>query len=146
MNRVVAPNRKFIVAWLLRVGLCAIFAYAGYEKWSDSRLFVEQIANYQFMPQLAPWAALLFPPVELVAALGILALPQVWRRGSALVMFVLLLMFTLAMARAWSLGINIECGCFGKGSPTIGPWSFLRNTGLMLAALTYMLVDRPANT
>jgi hypothetical protein len=57
-------------------------------------------------------------------------------------MFAMLLMFTVAMARAWSLGINIECGCFGKGSPTIGPLSFLRNTGLMIASVGLVAVDR----
>jgi hypothetical protein len=63
--------------------------------------------------------------------------------AAAVLMFGMLLMFTLAMARAWSMGINIECGCFGKGSPTIGPLSFLRNAGLMLAAAGLFAIDRP---
>jgi uncharacterized membrane protein YphA (DoxX/SURF4 family) len=128
---------------VLRAGLCAVFLYAGIEKWSHSRDFVEQIANYQFMPELAAYAALLLPPVEIASAIAILFTPRLWRLAAAVLMFGMLLMFTLAMARAWSMGINIECGCFGKGSPTIGPLSFLRNAGLMLAAAGLFAIDRP---
>ncbi len=143
MNRLASLSRNHLVALLLRIGLCAVFLYAGIEKWWGSRDFVEQIANYQFMPELAPYAALLLPPVEIAAAVTVLIAPRLWRMAAATLMFGMLLMFTLAMARAWSMGINIECGCFGKGSPTIGPLSFLRNGGLMIAAASLFAVDRP---
>ena len=129
------------VAVALRVGLCSVFVYAGVEKWGDAKLFIEQIANYQFLPELAPYAALLLPPVEIVAAIAVLLAPRLWRKAAAALMLGMLLFFTVAMARAWSLGINIECGCFGKGSPTIGPLSFLRNTGLMIAAAAAIALD-----
>jgi uncharacterized membrane protein YphA (DoxX/SURF4 family) len=127
---------------VLRLGLCVVFLYAGFEKWRDAKGFVEQIANYQLLPELAHYAALLLPPVEIAAAVAVLAAPRLWRVAGATLMFAMLLMFTVAMARAWSLGINIECGCFGKGSPTIGPLSFLRNTGLMIASVGLVAVDR----
>ena len=57
-------------------------------------------------------------------------------------MLAMLLAFTLAMARAWSLGINIECGCFGKGSPSIGPMSFVRNLALMGAAVVVLWIEQ----
>jgi putative oxidoreductase len=143
MSPSVAQLRNYVLAWILRIALCAVFAYAGVEKWWGAREFVEQIANYQFLPELAPWAALLLPPIEIASAVALLLLPPVWRSASALLMFGMLLMFTVAMARAWSLGINIECGCFGKGSPTIGPLSFLRNGALMAAAATFIVLDVP---
>lgn len=132
-------SRVFTV--LLRAGLAAVFAYAGAEKWLGAGDFVEQIANYQFFPEVAPWAALLLPPVEIVSALAVLLMPRLWRKAGALAMVGMLLMFTLAMARAWSMGINIECGCFGKGSPTISPMSFVRNTLLLLAAVGLITLD-----
>jgi putative oxidoreductase len=145
MSQPLAQSHKVILVWLLRVGLTGIFGYAGLEKWFGAQAFVEQIANYQFLPELSAWAALFLPPIELAAACGLLILPHAWRLASALIMIALLLVFTLAMARAWSLGINIECGCFGKGSPTIGPMSFVRNFALILAAVTFMLLDRPVS-
>ena len=143
MSPLAAPTRNRVLAWGLRVALCSVFAYAGVEKWWGAREFVEQIANYQFLPELAPWGALLLPPVEIASAAGVLLLPRLWRKASALLMFGMLLMFTLAMARAWSLGINIECGCFGKGSPTIGPLSFLRNGALMATVAVLIAIDKP---
>lgn len=129
------------VALVLRLGLCSVFFYAGLEKWGDAKVFIEQIANYQFLPELAPYAALLLPPVEIVAAIAVLFAPRLWRKAGAALMLGMLLFFTVAMARAWSLGINIECGCFGKGSPTIGPLSFMRNAGLMIAAAAAIALD-----
>ncbi len=136
------PIRNRAVSLVLRLGLAFVFAYAGFEKWRAAGDFVEQIANYQFLPNLAPWVALLLPAVELTASVAVLLLGVRWRQAGAVLMLVMLLVFTGAMARAWSLGINIECGCFGKGSPSIGPLSFLRNTGLMLAVLALLWIDR----
>jgi putative oxidoreductase len=127
---------------VLRVVLSGIFAYAGVEKWHAAREFVEQIANYQFYPEWAPYVALLLPPFEITACCAVLFLPRAWRQAGAWLMLAMLLMFTTAMARAWSLGINIECGCFGKGSPNIGPMSFARNGVLILAVLALIWVDR----
>ena len=129
------------VAMALRLALCFVFVYAGVEKWRDAKTFIEQIANYQFLPELAPYAALLLPPVEVIASLAVLLAPRLWRKAGAALMLGMLLFFTVAMARAWSLGINIECGCFGKGSPTIGPLSFLRNASLMIAAAAAIALD-----
>ena len=130
------------ISFILRVGLFAVFAYAGIEKWHNSRDFVEQIANYQFFPDRSPWVALLLPPFELAAACSILLLSRAWRQAGAILMLAMLLMFTVAMARAWTLGINIECGCFGKGSPTIGPLSFVRNASLIAGTLVLLWFDR----
>jgi putative oxidoreductase len=136
------PIRNRVTSLVLRLGLAFVFAYAGLEKWRAAGEFVEQIANYQFLPNLAPWVALLLPPVEITASIAVSLLGVRWRQAGALLMLIMLLVFTAAMARAFSLGINIECGCFGKGSPSIGPLSFLRNTGLIVAALALLWIDR----
>ncbi len=136
------PIRNRVFSIVLRAVLSGVFAVAGIEKWHAAREFVEQIANYQFYPEWAPYVALLLPPFEITACCAVVFLPRAWRQAGALLMLAMLLMFTAAMARAWSLGINIECGCFGKGSPNIGPLSFARNGALILAVLTLLWVDR----
>jgi len=136
------PIRNRALSLLLRVALAGLFAFAGIEKWRAAREFVEQIANYQFFPEWAPYVALLLPPLELAASFAVLLMPRAWRQAGACLMLLMLLVFTFAMARAWSLGINIECGCFGKGSPNIGPMSFVRNGTLILAVLALLWVER----
>jgi uncharacterized membrane protein YphA (DoxX/SURF4 family) len=135
------PNLSRAITLLLRIGLAFVFAYAGFEKWYLGNEFVEQIANYQFHPEWAPWVALLLPPLEVVAASALLLLGLRWRQAGALLMLVMLLAFTFSMERAWSLGINIECGCFGKGSPSIGPLSIARNCGLIAATLAVLWLE-----
>ena len=66
------PIRNQAVSLILRIGLSFVFAYAGLQKWRAARDFIEQIANYQFHPQWAPWVALLLPPLEIIAACAVL--------------------------------------------------------------------------
>jgi uncharacterized membrane protein YphA (DoxX/SURF4 family) len=127
---------------VLRLAIASVFLFAGLEKWRGAEPFMEQIANYQFYPELSPWAALLLPPFEVVSALAVLFMRRRWRQAGAVVIIGMLLVFTFAMARAWSLGINIECGCFGKGSPNIGPLSFARNGLLVAVCLAILWLDR----
>lgn len=136
------PIPKRVLALSLRIVLSAVFVYAGTEKWRAAREFVEQIANYQFYPDFAPYVALGLPPLEIAASCAVLLLPRAWRQAGALLMLLMLAVFTFSMARAWSLGINIECGCFGKGSPNIGPMSFVRNGTLILAVVALLWIDR----
>lgn len=136
------PIRNRAISFILRIGLSFVFAYAGVEKWRIAKDFVEQIANYQFHPEWAPWVALLLPPLEIAAAIAVLLFGPRWQKAGALLMLGMLLVFTGAMARAWSLGINIECGCFGKASPSIGLISFMRNIALTGAAVTVLWLER----
>ena len=136
------PILRRVLALILRIALSGVFVFAGVEKWRGARAFVEQIANYQFHPEWAPYVALWLPPLEIAAACAVLFLPRIWRQAGAVLMLLMLAAFTFSMARAWSLGINIECGCFGKGSPNIGPMSFVRNGGLILAVVALLWIDR----
>jgi len=136
------PIRNRRISLVLRLIIAGVFLFAGFEKWHGARDFMDQIANYQFYPELSPFAALLLPPLEVTAALGLLFTGRRFRQASALVIIGMLLVFTIAMARAWSLGINIECGCFGKGtSPNIGPVSFMRNALLITATAAIFWLD-----
>ena len=136
------PIRNRALSLILRLAIAGVFLFAGIEKWRGAHEFMEQIANYQFFPEYAPWAALLLPPFEIASALALLFMGRRWRQASAIVIIGMLLVFTGAMARAWSLGINIECGCFGKGSPNIGPLSFVRNGGLVVVSMAILWLDR----
>ncbi len=125
-------------AWTVRIAVSAVFAIAAIEKLRAPAAFVENIANYQILPEWSPIAALTIPPVELLAATALLLAPRRWRLAGAATLLGLLAMFTVSLTRAWWIGLNVDCGCFGQGSSTAGPWSIARN--LTLIASLVLLV------
>jgi len=62
-------------------------------------------------------------------------------RPSALTIVGLLCGFIAAMAYVWAKGIDIECGCFGKGTK-VGIRAISEDVGMMLLALEAYAFDR----
>jgi putative oxidoreductase len=138
-----ARNRFLSLASLaLRLVVAGVFGAASVLKLRGPATFAEQIGNYQLFPELSNIIALTLPSIELTAALTLIFARKHWRNAAAMVVFGLLVVFTTAIARAWSLGINLECGCFGTGSTNIGPWPILRNLSLIVALLLAGFFDR----
>ncbi|MCB2187832.1 MAG: hypothetical protein KQJ78_15535 [Deltaproteobacteria bacterium] len=104
-------------AWsylVVRLALAGLFLAAGALKLLDLDAFAKTIAAFGLLPGfLVPWAALLLPPLEIVAALA-LALDRPLGLAAVsgfLVLFLLVLLYAL-----W-LGLDIDCGCYGPGDP-----------------------------
>jgi len=129
-----APGRVAI-EWLLRLGVGALFIYAGAIKLRDPTAFATEVTNYHFLPSLAPYLAVMLPPVELVVGAGVIVLPAAWRRASALATALLCAMFTVAVAQAAARHINVDCGCFGGGSGPVTWLTVARDVALFGAAL-----------
>ena len=88
------------------------------------------------------WIALALPWLELVAGFGLL-IPQI-RRGSALVIVLLLIAFILLHASAWARGLDINCGCFNTHEFGKAPnylWLILRNICLLATCTCVMIRD-----
>jgi len=130
-----------------RIGLAAIFLYAAYAKlkpqgtmpWSMGSLrvslsmFAMQVDSYQLLPTWGVNAvAHLLPPFELL--LGLWLLTGIGLRFSSLVTTLLLSGFFAGMVRAYALGQEISCGCFGPGEQ-IGPKTLLRDGSLLAVAI-----------
>ena len=91
---------------------------------------------------LAVWVALALPWLELVAGFGLL-IPQI-RRGSALVIALLLIAFIILHASAWARGLDIRCGCFSAHESYKAPdylWLIFRNLGLLTACGCVLIRD-----
>lgn len=120
-----------MAAWLL----AALFALAGALKLADPAAFAADIGNYRLLP--VPFAAALalwLPWFELALAAALL-MPR-WRREGALLAAGLLLVFCAALGSVLWRGIDLECGCFGRGNPASPAWALARNAGMLgLAAL-----------
>ena len=133
-------------AYLILIGrliVAAAFILAALPKIQDPAAFTTSVEGYRVVTgDLAVWVALALPWLELVAGFGLL-IPQV-RRGSALVITLLLITFIVLHASAWARGLDINCGCFRAHESDKAPnylWLILRNTCLLAACTCVMIRD-----
>ena len=107
MKKLIDSKILFI---LFRLILGFVFIYAGIEKILDPAGLARDVANYRILPDVLVnlWAIAL-PWIELLVGLGLLL--GFYRRGSSLVLFGLLLMFTVAITVNLVRGVDINCGC-----------------------------------
>jgi uncharacterized membrane protein YphA (DoxX/SURF4 family) len=125
-----------------RVALGTIFLYAAYSKlhfngsWhlGDYHFFFGMAINsYNLLPLWAvEWMARILPWFEL--ALGALLVIGVGLRWAASIASALLLVFIAAMTRAYILGLEIVCGCFGNNEK-LGPGTLIRDSSMLALAL-----------
>jgi uncharacterized membrane protein YphA (DoxX/SURF4 family) len=126
-------NPRLLRAVLIagRLFLGGILVYAAYTKlklpWIS---FAATIEAYQLLPDWGViFVARTLPPFELV--LGLMLIAGVGLRWVAAAASALLLAFFLIMVRAYALGMDIDCGCFGPGD-RLSAKTLVRD-GLLLA-------------
>lgn len=134
------------MAYLILIGrlvVSAVFILAALPKIQDPAAFAVSVEGYRIVTaNLAMWIALALPWLELVTGFGIL-IPQI-RRGSALVITLLLIAFIALHASAWARGLDINCGCFNAHESEKTPdylWLILRNIGLLTACIFVLIRD-----
>ena len=126
-----------------RLVISATFILAALPKIQDPAAFAVSVEGYRMVTaNLAMWIALALPWLELVTGFGLL-IPQI-RRGSALVITLLLAVFIALHASAWARGLDINCGCFNAHESEKTPdyfWLILRNIGLLTACIFVLIRD-----
>jgi len=134
------------MAYLILIGrliLSAAFILAALPKIQDPAAFAISVEGYRVVTaNLAMWIALVLPWLELVAGFGLL-IPQI-RRGSNLIIALLLVVFSALHASAWARGLDINCGCFNAHESEKTPgylWLILRNIGLLTACIFVLIRD-----
>lgn len=126
---------------ICRLGLAAIFLYAGLPKAIEPIPFLLAVRNYIILPDVViPSFTLLLPMVEIVA--GALLLLGVWVRPSALIVGGMVVMFLVAIVSAIARGIDIDCGCFASGESHVGIELILRDIGMFAMLLPLFLARR----
>lgn len=121
-------------AFGLRLGLAAVFIYAGAAKAPWPQRFALDVESYRLVPpSAAAWVAGYLPYLEVVAGLALLS-----RRvaaGATLWLGTLSAVFLAALLSAWARGLEIRCGCFGESDAPAADyaWWILRD-GLLLGA------------
>jgi uncharacterized membrane protein YphA (DoxX/SURF4 family) len=138
-------NFRRIIIWTGRIVLAAVFIYAGYAKLLRPdmtprpqmpiaiSLFALQIDSYQILPPTAVlFVARTLPFAEI--GLGLLLLIGWQLRIWATLMTLIIGGFFASVVRAYSMGLQINCGCFAKPEPLTGI-TVLRDGLLLLLAV-----------
>ena len=126
----------------LMVGLilAGLFAYAGGIKMIHPDKFLADVESYRMMPYELAWLVSLYlPPLELVSGLALLV--PMLRKVTAGLLLLLMGLFVIAIAVAWTRGLDISCGCFGSSKmDTNYVWLIFRDL-LIIAGLVYFLKE-----
>ena len=121
-----------IFEWTARLGLGALFIYAGYVKLRVPFLFEMAVDSYQLLP---PTGVIVvargLPWLEVV--LGLLLWTGWKLRYSATFTTLLLGAFLVTMAVTYARGIEAACGCFGTSEP-ISPRTLARDSLIFAVA------------
>ncbi len=140
------------VAFAVRLALGALFIYSACPKIADPPGFAQMLSNYKLLPDACVGAAALFLPwLEMVA--GICLVAGIMRRGAALWIAVLLVVFMGALAVNIARGVAVDCGCF---SVTVSRRShaeliasmkldIVRDLGMLLMALFTLFFKLPGS-
>jgi uncharacterized membrane protein YphA (DoxX/SURF4 family) len=129
-----------LIARLL-IGL--LFIYASIYKILDPSAFAVSIRNYGLIPAVySNLIALTLPWIELVA--GTFLILGIQTKPAALLTSTMMLVFLGMMIYAYSIGLDIDCGCFSsstQSSGRIGLIHIFRDGGLVLVSFWALIYD-----
>lgn len=134
--------KYLVLAGRLLIG--GIFIYASIYKILDPADFAVSIRNYLIVP--ASWSnivALTLPWVEIIA--GVFLILGIQVRPSALLTTGMLGVFLGAIVYAYSIGLDIDCGCFGSAAASagrIGLTTIARDAVVLIISLFVLVGDR----
>lgn len=118
-----------------QVILAGIFIYAGIAKLREPwPSFAVSINSFKLVPDtwLEPLAKYL-PWAELLLGLAILS--GLFLRWTALIASLVLALFFAVLIRAYALGMQVDCGCFGSGEAPLGPLRLAEEAAMLALAL-----------
>jgi uncharacterized membrane protein YphA (DoxX/SURF4 family) len=126
----------------LVVGL--IFIYASVYKILDPGEFAGSIRNYGLIPPVfSNLIALTLPWLEFVS--GAFLILGIQTRAAALLTSAMMLVFLGALIYAYSIGLDIDCGCFSSSTEStgrIGLFHLFRDAGVALLSFWVLVFDR----
>ena len=137
-SRVDYPTLVLIVSLSARLLLAAVFAIAGIAKFRQRAVFQQTLIAFAAPAALTPALAIALPSLELILAAALL--PTRTAPFAALGALLLLVLFTLVIARTLLRGAKPACQCFGAlSAEPIGVSTLVRNG--VLFGLSYLALS-----
>ena len=128
---------------LLRLVLGGFFVFASLDKIASPAAFAKIVYQWQVIgPVPSNLVAVTLPWIELVA--GLLLIAGVWKRESALVIALMLVVFLVAAGSVMARGIDVEnCGCVSLAKadvPAAWPPAWMKGVGWFLVGRNLVLL------
>jgi protein-disulfide isomerase/uncharacterized membrane protein YphA (DoxX/SURF4 family) len=126
---------------VIRLGLAAVWLFAGLAKVREPAAFVRAVRAYDVTPEWLSQAIGYGLPI-LEICLAVLLVLGLATRAVAIVSAALLTAFIIGIAQAGIRGIKLECGCFGGGGESTKTTYLLdiaRDSGLLLLSI-YLII------
>ena len=120
---------------ITRIYLALLFILSGLDKINDLSGFAQSIENYKLLPiSVVNILAIIIPWFEVVA--GGLLLVGIYIRENSIIIFTLLLVFTISIASAVMRNLDIDCGCQGTfDGQKVGMLKIIENTALIIVSI-----------
>ena len=133
----ILSNDYLLLIFRIVVGM--IFIFASLEKITNPAKFAENILNYKLLPDIfINLLAITLPWIELIC--GLLLLFGIRSRESSIIIFTMLMIFTIGVFIAVLRGLNIDCGCFGTlMAEKIGLQKIIENIVLLIFSFIIIL-------
>lgn len=120
LSQGVNPNQ--LAQRLPEIGVGCLLLYSGLVHAANPYLFTNIIAAYEVLP-LALLSVVPFVLPYLMIVLGVCLIGQQFATAARLTASILFVAFATIQIRAWLIGANIACGCFGYANEAISPKS-----------------------
>lgn len=127
------PKKKELVLAAVRMGLGAVFIYAGVLKIREPEAFAGSVAAYQIFPYYLNYlVAATVPWVETLC--GLLLIFGFRVRAAAGIVAGMNILFIVLLASTIARGLDIDCGCFRQGGEKTPAWIAILRDILFLSA------------
>lgn len=123
------------ICWHIgRIGLAALFLFAGGMKLRNLYLFAADIERYRIVGAGGSLLIVfVLPWLEITVAVCLFL--QAWTRGAMMLTIGMFGMFVVAMASAKIRGLDITCGCFGAGDSASLNIALVRSSVFLIASV-----------
>ncbi len=137
-------NRYFLIVIRLVIG--GLFVYAGFLKALKPQAFADSIVTFQMLPkQLINVMAMGLPPFEILV--GAMLIMGIRTKAASLAAILMSVIFSIAILQGLIRGLQIDCGCFGSGTPSaMKNWLSLGRDLLLIAGGVLIYRDAPSDS